>query len=260
MSQDIADWRSRAGPARHGAWPPGPRAFPVTSDYAHFARIAARILSCLKYFNINSDPSATAEVLSAYYLFIGVVDNWIDSRAPTDGRSVFDLLETCSDIKLLNEDITTVTIQLRQHLREPDRPKIIGRLRELHDAVVAERFAQSIESYIDHRKTVGRITADVSYLLMRPLLSCDEPALRNFMQRVGAVGCLIDTVIDWRADRRQGLLNFHSTLRDYFILVRAAFVAGVAIAKDHPRLCGLFLQSILDIVRDRLRETSRAAK
>src|SRR6266403_3037782 len=79
----------------------------------------------------------------------------------------------------------------------------------------------------------------------------DHEGLRVFMAKVGAVGCLVDSLIDLNSDRRQGLLNFRPTAYCYFILMLAAMTEGLAIAVRHPRLVGLFFQAIADNLRDR---------
>ena len=109
----------------------------------------------------------------------------------------------------------------------------------------------SIEEYLEVRKAVGRLTADLSYLLIRPLLDEEHQTLRAFMQQVGAVGCLVDSVIDLRADQRCGLVGFTPTNRDYLKLWRATLLAGSSIGLKHPRLAGLFTCAILDNIRDR---------
>jgi hypothetical protein len=121
----------------------------------------------------------------------------------------------------------------------------------LYKTVCQERSALSIEAYIEVREVVGRLTADLSYVLISPLLDGDEKTLRAFMQNVGAVGCLVDSVIDLSADQRRGLVSFMPTSRDYLKLTLAALRQGLSIGLRHPRLAGLFAHAILDNVRDR---------
>ena len=98
---------------------------------------------------------------------------------------------------------------------------------------------------------MGALTADLSYVLISPLLKDEEQTLRVFMQNVGAVGCLIDSVIDLRADQRRGLVSFLPTRRDHVKLTLAALRQGLSICFRHPRLAGVFADAILDDVRDR---------
>jgi hypothetical protein len=76
------------------------------------------------------------------------------------------------------------------------------------------------------------------------------------MQEVGAVGCLVDSVIDLSVDHRRGLLSFTPTWRDYLRLARAASGEGLTIGIKHWRLTSVFLHAILDNVRDRFIATS----
>jgi hypothetical protein len=219
--------------------------------YGHFARIPARIVRCLDYFQVQCDRLAAEEILGAYYIFIGVVDNAIDSGAPETAILVFDLLESPASNQMGDSDVVLVTQNLSRYVNHEIKPIVTNKLRELHQAVLEERLATSVELYIEKRTAVGRLTADLSYALIRPLLSGEEIILRAFMQRVGAVGCLVDSVIDLSADQRRELVGFTPTIRDYIKLVLAALFEGLAIGWKHPRLIYLFAHAILDIARDR---------
>lgn len=263
MSQDIADWAVHAGATSARRCESDSHALTSSHSeawdrllrqpqYRHFSRIPARILRCLNHFDVTGDLPAAATILGAYYLFIGVVDNSIDSGTAKTAEIVFEVLEAKTTDERFGSEIALVTIRLREHIAEHIKPEAIDRLRRLYAVVMDERSADSIEQYLERRTAVGCETADLSYLLIRPFLSNDEPRLRSFMQRVGAVGCLLDTVFDWRADWRHGLLGFEPTFRDYLSLVRATAFTGLTLALEHPRLWWLFTQSTLDIVRDRL--------
>jgi hypothetical protein len=219
--------------------------------YQHFVRIPKRIVSCLDYFEVVADRSAAERALRRYYLFIGVVDQAIDSGDHRIATMVFDRLKSPVIDHSVVSDVAFMTETLKRQLDHHTRPMIECKLRDLYATVVDERYASSIESYIESRKQIGRLTAEISYLLIRPLLSSEETRLCRFMERVGAVGCLIDSVIDLRADEKRGLLNFEPTLRCRMKLIWSALAAGSSIALAHPRLIGLFFEAIADDVRDR---------
>ena len=71
------------------------------------------------------------------------------------------------------------------------------------------------------------------------------------MKQVGAVGCLVDSLIDLSADLRLGLLGFRPGPSDYTKLIACILRDGIRVSLEHPRLCGLFLRAIVDNVRDR---------
>src|SRR5437588_3958097 len=62
--------------------------------YQHFVRIPDRIIQCINYFGITCDRAMAGERLHAYYLFIGVVDDAIDSGRIDGGRLILDYLGT----------------------------------------------------------------------------------------------------------------------------------------------------------------------
>ncbi len=224
--------------------------------YRHFVRIPARIVGCLDYFQVRADRVAAARILRAFYVFIAVVDNAIDSGEPQTAATVFEHLGKPVQISRAELcDVALITRNLTEHLDETIRLTFRNQLGCLHESVRREQSAISIEDYIEIRKVVGALTADLSYVLISPLLESEEQTLRDFMQRVGAVGCLIDSVIDLRADQRRGLVGFPATKRDHIKLALAALRQGLAICVRHPRLGGLFADAILDVVRDRFMAT-----
>jgi hypothetical protein len=107
-----------------------------------------------------------------------------------------------------------------------------------------------MRAYIKERKTIGRLTAEVSYLLIRPLFMNEHKDLYRFLQKVGEVGCLIDSAIDLRADVRLGLTSFSPTLKDYLQLVSHLLRDGARILLRHMRLLGLFLEAVMDNLLD----------
>jgi hypothetical protein len=218
--------------------------------YEHFIHIPGRIIRCLDYFRIGGDRELIAKRLLAYYLFIGVVDNAFDSGQINIGPRVIELL----DADILTTDpggefaaVALVTKALRCHIHDQ---VILPELRKLHRQVVKERAATSIEAYIRQRLVVGSRTADLSYLLIRPLLSGKSDSLRRFMKQVGAIGCLIDSVIDLRGDQRHGLLAFTPALGNYTKLMWRTAQRGVRLSFTYPGLIFLFVQAIVDNVRD----------
>lgn len=245
------------------------RAYQAIADdpkYKHFVRIPDRIIRCIDYFGIQCDRLVTRARLQAYYLFIGVVDDAIDSGQIGTGRLVLDYLSTPQpsfDEMVRRSRVKLVTEILKGHVSSGTYPLMVGKLQELYEEVVKERAATSIDSYIEYRKSVGALTAELSYLLVRPALLPEgggHEELCRFMKEVGAIGCLIDSLIDLRADRRLGLLRFKPRFPDYARLIADILRDGLRLSLKHPGLVGLFLQAIGDNVQDRFRTGARLAE
>jgi len=222
--------------------------------YAHFIRIPDRIIRCLDYFGINCNRASAKDRLLSYYLFIGVIDNAVDSAHIETGRLVLEYLKTplvCFDEACINSDERLVTETLKSKISEESYVSIREKLGRLYQRVLRERGATSICELIRFRKAVGALTADVSYLLIRSSINREHEGLRRFMKEVGAVGCLVDSVIDLGADRRLGLLRFRPSIADYAQLIRHALMAGLRVLFAYPALFGLFLPAIIDNLRDR---------
>ncbi len=224
--------------------------------YRHFVHIPDRIIRCIDYFGIPCDRTAARTRLLAYYLFIGVVDDAIDSGSIDAGGSileylnnrvpVFDATARCSSVKLVTEI-------LKCNIDDATYPLMMDKLKELYFECVVERGATSIDSYIDHRESVGSLTAELSYLLIRSTLSGDHEKLSQFMQQVGAIGCLVDSLIDLSADCRLGLLGFRPGFPDYAKLTITILRDGLRMSVNHLGLSGLFLIAIVDNVLDSFR-------
>ena len=222
--------------------------------YGHYVRIPERICRCLDYFNIVFSRKTVGERLHSYYLFIGVVDDVLDAGRLAAGREILQQLAN----RLPSFDETTrqssaslATEVLKCHISADVYPLVLTKLAALYEAVVRERQAETLAAYIEQRKAVGCLTAELSYLLIRPLLDGERAELCRFLQQVGAVGCLVDSMIDLRTDARQGLLSFSPTLRDQFRLTGQTVRAGLRLALKHPRLLDLFLEAIGDDLLDR---------
>jgi hypothetical protein len=223
--------------------------------YRHYVRIPERICRCLDYFDVPSSRRAVKIRLHSYYLFIGVVDDVIDSSRLEAGREILKQLEDRTLI--FNEETKQsrtklVTEILKCHISVEIYALVLVKLQELYQAVVRERQSSTIRAYIEQRKVIGCLTAEVSYLLIRPLLKSEQKDLCRFLKHIGEVGCLIDSVIDLRSDDRLGLLSFSPTIKDHLRLASQMLHEGLKIILRHPRLLGLFLEAISDDLFDRL--------
>ena len=233
------------------------RRFKAIADdpmYRHFVRIPDRIIGCLDYFGADFDRAAVADRMRAYYLFIGVVDHAIDSGEVGTGAMILERFGSRKpSFDTSDSNAKLMTEILKGQITDDIYPLIRENLSELYREVVSERAASSVESYIEYRKAVGRLTADQSYLMIRPLLGGENQRVRLFMQRVGEVGCLVDSVIDLGPDTRRGLLGFRPTTMDFAKLSFCTLREGLSLWVRHLRLTGLFFAAIVDNIRDRFR-------
>lgn len=228
--------------------------------YAHFINIPERIIRCLDHFAIEYNCNEVRRRLLAYYLFIGVVDDAIDSGKVEVGREILGRFhgrlpgfpDRTSRVDLAIE-------VLKDNICEEIYPAMLSGLDELYQAVLNERNAESIAAFIEQRKIVGRLTAGLSYLLVRPFVEHEQKEFCRFVEEVGAVGCLVDTVIDLRADAKLGLISFKPTMRDFLILLTNTLGEGLRVVMRHPALLRLFLEAITDNVRDPFRAGPRSA-
>jgi hypothetical protein len=232
------------------------RALARDARYGHYVRIPERICRCLDYFQVAASRRAVAERLHAYYLFIGVVDDQLDSGRIEEGVEILERLcdrNPPADEGANRSSARLVTEVLKRHISEETCPAVTRKLSELYRAVLGERAAGTMREYVAEREAVGRLTAELSYLLIRPLLARECEDLRRFLQKVGEVGCLIDSTIDLRSDARLGLLGFRPTLRAHLRLAARTLREGLRVSLRHPRLSGLFLEGLCDDLLDRLR-------
>jgi len=230
------------------------RAIVDDPKYAHFIRIPGRIIRCLDYFGINCDRAAAKDHLLSYYLFIGVIDDALDSAKIETGRLVLEDLKTARpyfDEACADSDVKLVTEILKSRISADSYFSIREKLGRLYQRVLRERGATSICELMRFRKAVGALTADVSYQLIQSSLDRQHEGVRRFMKKVGAVGCLVDSLIDLAADHRLGLLRFKPSIADYAKLFRSALIEGLRVLFAYPALFGLFLPAIMDNLRDR---------
>lgn len=214
--------------------------------YRPYVQIPDHLHRVMRYLRAGPLVPEIRARLSAYYLFIGVVDDIIDAAPVEFGEPILRLLDNAACRVPLPPAARLVTDELLTYLDAPLRAELRPQFAALYEAVVAERYADTMARYIAARVACGRLTALISYQIIRPLLRCDPPELPALLQDAAGVGCLIDSVLDLPADARQGLLGFRPTLAGYALLIGRTILAGCQVLARHPRLLALFARAIFD--------------
>ena len=245
---DTSTRFDRASATRHQAIADDPK-------YQHFVRIPRRIIRCLDYFGVDFDQVVVQRRLRAYYLFIGVIDHAIDSGQAKVAQVVLRKLDLTRHVgkSLDTSEVVLATERLKNEIPDEISLEMLKLFRALSETVEEERTAASMTEYIEVRKRVGQLTARLSYVLIRPLILRESSDICHFMERVGEIGCLVDSVIDLQEDTSRGLLGFQSTTLDFIRLLTCTFKTGARLSIRYPRLFGLFLEAVADNVSDRFR-------
>jgi hypothetical protein len=210
--------------------------------------------------DLRYDRALCESRLLTYYLFLGVVDEALDTGQRSVGEEILRRLESPepdADGLTCGSDIAFMTEGLKQSIPMASYRFIERRLKRLYSAVVAERSANTFATFARQRERVGRLSADVSYWLVEPLLSKPSPALRRFLRQVGAVGCLIDSIVDLTSDMRRGLLSFRPTIGHRLRWMGRTARRGIPLLLTHPRMSAIFGDAIVDTLRDRQRSRER---
>jgi hypothetical protein len=255
---DGFDSSFRANPLSDAATEIGRRYESIARDprYFQFAHIPDRIIRCLGQCGIAFDRGTIRERLLAYYLFIGVVDDGIDSAEFDISKEI--LRRLARPLPAFDEDTGNsraefMTEILKQHIDAAIYSQVLRKFQELHNANVKERNALSMRAYVEQRKLVGSLTAEISCLLIGDCLFGDSTNCFQLMKDIGAVGCLVDSVFDARGDKRAGLFLFRPTLVDSLYLSSHTLLFGMKIVLKHPRLVPLFVEAVRDNFFDRRR-------
>lgn len=230
--------------------------------YFQFANIPPRILRCLEQ-NATVRQSKTIQArLLAYYLFIGVADDEIEAGNAEVGDRILARLAhpaPCFDEAVWTSKAEFMTEALKQYINPFVYQQVLNKFGELHQANLAELRAPTMKAYIEQRKLVGSLTAEISHLLICDCVSSEVIDCRRLMRDVGAVGCLVDSMIDARDDTRAGSLSFSPTLLDYLVLTLRTLLDGTKIILKHPRMMRLTLEAIRDNFYDRRRSLYSAS-
>src|SRR5206468_8928198 len=100
----------------------------------------------------------------------GVVDDVMDSGRIEAGREILEQLQERQPLfkeETIQSSAKLVTEVLKCTIGVENYPVVLAKLEELYRAVVAERRSRTMRAYIEQRKSVGRLTAEVSYLLIQ---------------------------------------------------------------------------------------------
>lgn len=220
--------------------------------FEHYINIPDRICTSLDFFISNYDRAAVYEILQSFYLFIGIVDHAMDTISISVASEVLNQLKrlnTFSD-SILETPHRLATELLKTKIHPNRYDNVLGRFSELCDAVFNERCSKTISEHIQHRKNIGYLTAEISYLLIEPFLIESDPEILKFFCKVGEVGCLVDSLIDVRSDYKKGLINFVPHLFSYLQLTIHTASIGIPLLCRYPKLIHVFCEAVLDNYRD----------
>lgn len=222
--------------------------------FAHYIQIPGHIAGSLSYFPVEFDYNQVHARLFAYYFYIGVVDDVIDRAEMQEGLEVLNqLVQTIREpaVTWPPTPVSVVTEKLATFITPDLSDQVLSTFEKLHRAVVGERESKNLAQHVMHRRAVGRLTAQVSFLLIEPLLRGKPEVIGPFMRSVGDVGCLIDSTIDYRSDAANGLLGFHTTSAAHFSIATRALFGGAGVLMRYPQMALVFLNSIYVNLRDR---------
>jgi hypothetical protein len=258
LTAEALDFFDRFDPRRDTSTQIEMRYQIIVSDprYFQFAGIPDRIIHCLDLCGIRCEQHKVRERLQAFYLFIGLVDDEIECAQFEFGEKILKRLANplpCFDDETRTSQAQFITEILKQYFNPTIDSHVMRKFRRLHKASVAERQALSMRVYVKQRKLVGNLTAELSYLLIRDHVFGNSLYLCRLMKAIGAVGCLVDSIFDARADKRAGVLSFRATFVDYLFLCIHTFLLGLKITLKHPRLIPLLGAAIRDNFYDRRR-------
>jgi hypothetical protein len=212
-------------------------------------RIPNRICSCLDWFGIQYDRTEAIDVLNSYYLFIGIIDNALDTVSIEIGAKVLNQLRYPYSISIDSPE-SIITENLKVRIEPEIFWLFLLKMEILYAVVCREQNCLNANDYIRERELVGELTAEVSYLLLTPNFGKGLPEVRKFMMRVGEVGCLVDSFLDLRKDAENKLIQFAPTLRAYMKLLYPMITKGIKLLLRYPRLIPLFAAAVLDNVKD----------
>jgi len=220
--------------------------------YQHYIRISDRICRSLDFFGVHYDRRKVHQVLRSFYLFIGIVDHAMDTISLSIGLDILhQLKEPCSfQETFLETPHKLATELLKTEIRPEIYNQVLNRFSSLCDAVFSERYSKTASEYINHRKRIGFLTAEISYLLIEPFLFQDGAKIRKFFCNVGEVGCLIDSLIDLRADYERSLIGFRPSLGAYVGLLISIQLKGIPLLLRYPQLIQVFFEAVADNLRD----------
>jgi hypothetical protein len=229
--------------------------------YSHHLRMPVRICRSLDAFGLSYEPTCTRLKLTVFYLFAGVVDDWLDERWTERGPLLLARLAEplpCFDRQVVDSAPLLATEFLKACIAPENYLAVLSGLHELYREVVREYQATDPADYFKARQATGRLTADVSYLLvadeLHPAQTRDK--VRPFMNEVGAVGNLVDSLVDLPGDQRRGLLGFRSRATDWARLLVECLARGMWLLARHPRLVGLYAAAVHDTWQDATRRSA----
>jgi hypothetical protein len=220
--------------------------------FQHYIKIPDRICSSLDFFDSKYNRKTVHEILKSFYLFIGIIDHSMDTISISVASDVLHQLKQPISFSeaTLQVPHRLATEVLKRQIHSEIYNLVLERFSDLCDSVFNERCSKTISEYIQHRKRIGHLTAEISYLLIKPFLKERDPEILEFFCKVGEVGCLVDSLIDVRFDYKRGLIIFTPNLSSHMKVTIHAASIGLPLLWRYPKLIHIFYEAVVDNCRD----------
>jgi hypothetical protein len=122
-------------------------------------RIPARICSCLDWFGIKYNRSKALDVLSTFYLFIGVIDHVLDTISIDLGCRILDQLRSPYSFEMDCPE-SIITENLKTKIEPGIFPMFLLKVNILYAAVCREQGCLNVNDYIGLIPLFGAAVVD----------------------------------------------------------------------------------------------------
>lgn len=221
--------------------------------YAPYLKIADKVPHFLDYFQMDYDKQGVKTSLSLYFLWLKCIDEELDTGDEHIGEQVKQNLLN-SQPNITEEIIASTPLLLSEVLKVQTTPAtyhhLLENLHELYDSTLSEKTAPSMSQYIYQRKKSGILTAQGAFIMMEPHLLTHNHKFVSFFQQLGALGNIVDSVVDLRNDIHSQTYSFHVTFLDVVQLYTQTSKDAIKVILQHPRLVKQFSKSAVNVLKN----------
>ncbi len=223
---------------------------PCTIPYHPYLKAPENICNFLDYFSIQHNRDFLIQALTTLYCWIKALDHEIDNES-VSGEIAIEALVTPS---LLSKSSSSTLKKLTPALSLLIRPRqelVIADFKKALKADQNKRCAQEMKEYIEARKNVGRCIANTTFSFLQPYV-CLSDSFVDFYRNLGETGDLIDAIIDFHHDRKNGEYAFTPNGKDYLKLFKTTsqkvvhlFISYPFLIRSIPKHVAPFLKTLI---------------
>ena len=207
----------------------------ISSDrYASYRSIYKRAEELLERLGLEYEPEPLERKIGIFSIWLKAADDLIDSRRGSGIEILDSIISDREAAWHSNEPAYVLTEVLKRQIEPSDRDEVLHNIGQLYEQNRRVASAANAGEYIAMRKAEGELVADTISSLVRRNIAGSTAGFESLFRRIGALGNLIDSAIDFKGD--SDMACYRNRLLSRARLYSETFIEAANLVAENPWL------------------------